>query len=395
MATVTIATRTLKKGKSYVVHYQDPTTGKKTYFKSYRRKDKAREAVNKLRTILDSGSLPEKDGKKSKQQALPTFGQAALLCQAEWDRKLGEGKISQASHAGYGYLLAPILKEWAHTLLHDLDEDTIRDYRIGIAEKTKAKLVAKGEEGKNCNVLANRRLFVIKQVFAMAAKHDLIEKDIARDIPSLSEKGSERKNAQKPLEIEELLAAARQRRAKHYLPLAILLAVEHGCSTQEVLSLKCADVDLAENHITFHRTKNGVTRTHRIMPRTREALAARLEHVNRYREKRGVEVKGDYVIGNMDGTPFKSIRTAWEGLCKDHDFDDLHFHDHRHTYCTNALKAGCTLKETSVMIGHKTLRMTDRYSHLEGVMDDGPQDRLAARYAMTGTENTLSEATDT
>ncbi|MBG0791703.1 MAG: site-specific integrase [Desulfovibrionaceae bacterium] len=395
MATVTIATRSLKKGKAYVIHFNNPETGRKEYHKTLRRKDLAQEEANRLRTLLDSGKLPTKEMKQPKQQALPTFGQAALLCRNEWDRKLGEGKISQASHAGYGYLLAPVLKEWGHTLLHDLDEDTIRDYRIGIAEKTKAKLVAKGEEGKNCNVLANRRLFVIKQVFAMAAKHGLIEKDIARDIPSLSEKDSERKNAQKPLEIEELLAAARQRRAKHYLPLAILLAVEHGCSTQEVLSLKCADVDLAENHITFHRTKNGVTRTHRIMPRTREALAARLKHVARYREKRGVEVKGDYVIGNMDGTPFKSIRTAWEGLCKDRDFDDLHFHDHRHTYCTNALKAGCTLKETNVMIGHKTLRMTDRYSHLEGVMDDGPQDRLAARYAMTGTENGPSEAADT
>jgi len=393
VATVTIATRSLKKGKAYVIHFNNPETGKKEYHKTLRRKDLAQEEANRLRTLLDSDRLPTKDTRQPKQQSLPTFGQAALLCQAEWDRKLGEGKISNASHSGYGYLLAPVLKEWKHTLLHEIDEDTIRDYRIGIAEKTKAKLVAKGKEGKNCNVLANRRLFVIKQVFAMAVKHNLIEKDIARDISSLSEKDSERKNAQKPIEIEELLTAARQRRAKHYLPLAILLAVEHGCSTQEVLSLKWADVDLAENHITFHRTKNGVTRTHRIMPRTHEALAARLEHLTRYREKRAVRAKGDFVVGNMDGTPFKSLKTAWKGLCINFDFDDLHFHDHRHTYCTNMLKAGCTLKETSVMIGHKTLRMTDRYSHLEGVLEDGPQDRLAARYAMTGTAP--SEAADT
>jgi site-specific recombinase XerD len=120
-----------------------------------------------------------------------------------------------------------------------------------------------------------------------------------------------------------------------------------------------------------------------------------LEHLTVYRKKRDVKINGDYVIGNMDGTSFMSIRTAWEGLCKNHDFDDLHFHYHRHTYCTNMLKAGCTLKETNVMIGHKPLRMTDRYSHLEGVLEDGPQDRLAARYAMTGTENGSSEATDT
>ena len=166
MATVTIATRSLKKGKAYVIHFKNPDTGKKEYYKTYRRKDKAQKEVNRLRTLLDSGSLPTKEMKQSKQQTLPTFGQAAMLCQTEWNRKLGEGKLSESSHEGYAYLLAPVLKEWKHTLLHDLDEDAIRDYRIVIAEKTKAKLIAKGEEGKNCNVLANRRLFIIKQVFA-------------------------------------------------------------------------------------------------------------------------------------------------------------------------------------------------------------------------------------
>ena len=395
MATVTIATRSLKKGKAYVIHFNNPETGRKEYHKTLRRKDLAQEEANRLRTLLDSGRLPTKETRQPKQQSLPTFGQAALLCQKEWDRKLGEGKLSESSHAGYGYLLAPILDEWKHTLLHDLDEATIRDYRITIAKKTKAKLIAKGEEGKNCNVLANRRLFVIKQVFAQARRHGLIDKDVVRDIPSLSEKGSERKAAQSPLEVDALLEAARSRRAKHYLVLAVLLAVEHGCSTQEVLSLQWSDINLTENHITFHRDKNNVTRTHRIMPRTREALEARLEHVMRYREKSSVKAKGDFVIGNMDGTPFKSIKTAWKGLCKDLDFDDLHFHDHRHTYCTNMLLSGSTLKEASVMIGHKTLRMTDRYSNLEGVMDNRPQDRLARRYAMTGTDKTPSEAADT
>jgi|GEM_PF-538591 len=395
MATVTTATRSLKKGKAYVIHFKNPETGKKEYHKTFRRKDKAQEEVNRLRTLLDSGGLPNKGKQPAKQHTLPTFAQAAKLCQAEWDRKLGEGKIGATSHEGYGYLLAPILNEWRHTLLHDLDADTIRDYRIRIAEKTKAKLVAKGEKGKNCNVLANRRLFIIKQVFAQAERHALIDKDVAKSIPYLSEKDSERKNAQKPIQVDALLKAATQRRAKHYMVLAILLAVEHGCSTQEVLSLKRSDVDLEENRITFHRNKNGVTRSHQIMPRTRDALIARFEHVAQHREKRGVKVNGEYVIGHMDGTPFKSIDTAWSNLCTKHDFNDLHFHDHRHTYCTNMLLSGSTLKETNVMIGHKTLRMTDRYSHLEGVMDNSPQDRLANRYAMTGTDNSPSEAADT
>jgi len=218
------------------------------------------------------------------------------------------------------------LKEWRKTLLHDLSKDVIRDYRIGIAEKTKAKLIAKGKDGKNCNVLANRRLFVIKQVFAHAKRHGMVDKNVAKAIPCLSEKGSERKVAQTPIQVDELLEAAYQRRSKHYLLLTILLAVEHGCSKQEVLSLKWSDISLTENRISFYRTKNEVPRTHQIMPRTRLALLARRKPLDQYRAKRNVWVEDDYVIGNMNGTPFGDIKTAWNNLCKDHDFEGLRFH---------------------------------------------------------------------
>ncbi len=54
------------------------------------------------------------------------------------------------------------------------------------------------------------------------------------------------------------------------------------------------------------------------------------------------------------------------------------------------------------MIGHKDLRMTNRYSDLEGVMDSRPLDRLAARHAGADSDdqsnarghNGLSEAAD-
>ena len=387
MATVTLTTRSLKNGKTHVIHYTDPETGKKLYHKSVRDYDDAQAEVARIRSLIDSGRLPSKDT-TPRQHQLPTFQQAADYCLAEWERKHSEGKLSKDSHNGYKSLLTPVTNEWGKTLLPDIDVDTIRDYRIQIVNRKKADLKSKGfVDAKNCNVLANRRLFVIKQVFAMAKKKGLIKEDIAAGIPYLSEKGSERTVAQKPVEIDALIEAASQRRCKHYMPLAILLAVEHGCSTQEVLSLKWSDIHLDENRITFHRTKNNHTRTHQIMPRTRQALEARLEHVNRYREKRNVVATGDHVIGHMNGQPFKSLKTAWKGLCETQSIEGLHFHDHRHTYCTNMLLSGSTLKETNVMIGHKTLRMTDRYTHLEGVIDSHPQDRLAKRYALASNDD--------
>ena len=368
MATVTIATRSLKKGKTYIVQYTDPETNRKTYHRSFRRRDLAQEEANRLRTLLDSGKPLRED--KGRKRTAATFGQAAELCREEWHRRRREDALSESTYNGYLALLKPVLSEWRHRLVETLDADTIREYRVRVAEE-------------RSNVLANRRLFVIKQVFAAAKAAELIERDHAASIRYLTEKNHERKRFLSPEQVTQLLAAASNMRSRHYLPLAILLAVEHGCSRQEVLDLKWPDVMLSEqeNLITFHRTKNGVTRTHRIMPRTREALLARRNHLARMRERRGIKAAGDHVVGHLDGTRMNDFKTAWKATCEACGLTGLHFHDNRHTYCTNLLLAGGTLKQASVMIGHKDLRMTNRYSNLEGVRDTGAQDLLAARYA--------------
>lgn len=42
--------------------------------------------------------------------------------------------------------------------------------------------------------------------------------------------------------------------------------------------------------------------------------------------------------------------------------------------------AGVTPKHAKEMIGHKTLRMADRYSHLEAARENVIQDNLVAHY---------------
>ena len=44
--------------------------------------------------------------------------------------------------------------------------------------------------------------------------------------------------------------------------------------------------------------------------------------------------------------------------------DPFNFHDLRHTFCSNLILSGASLKEVKEMIGHSDIKMTDRYSHL-------------------------------
>ncbi|BBD09867.1 hypothetical protein [Desulfovibrio ferrophilus] len=116
MATVTIAARSRKNGKSYVVQYLDPDTGRKKYHGSFRRRDLAQQEANKLRVILDDGHMPEKRQQR-KQRKGKTFGDVAELCRQEWQRREQEGDLSPTTAKGYLTFLKPLEKKWANALM--------------------------------------------------------------------------------------------------------------------------------------------------------------------------------------------------------------------------------------------------------------------------------------
>jgi hypothetical protein len=68
MATVTIQKRTRKKGVRYLVSYKVPMNGKKKHYKTFSKYREAQQAANDLRSMLDSGNLP--DPKRTKLNAL-------------------------------------------------------------------------------------------------------------------------------------------------------------------------------------------------------------------------------------------------------------------------------------------------------------------------------------
>lgn len=369
MATVTIVARKRTKGKSYIVQYKVPGTGEKKHHATYRTWHEADAERTKLKQLLSGGQAPEDRATAAKSRST-TFGQVAEQCSAEWRRRVKEGSMSAVTLSGYENFLAPLLEVWGKRLVSSLTQQILLDYRADVA-------------GNFSPALSNRRLFIAKQVLAKALHDGVIRQDPSAEIRYLSEKQHERKSFLLPEQVDQVLKRAAQGQAKNYLPLAILLAVEHGCSKQEILDLKWADIhfDFQEaGMIRFYRTKNQQERVHLLMPRTRAALLARKDYLQGCRKKHGIQVKGDHVIGHLDGSRMNAFRTAWNAVCAQLKREDLHFHDQRHTFCTNVILAGGSLKHAATMIGHKDMRMTDRYCNLEGLLDNGIQERLAQRY---------------
>ena len=58
------------------------------------------------------------------------------------------------------------------------------------------------------------------------------------------------------------------------------------------------------------------------------------------------------------------IRPAWEKVLKEARLKDFKFHDLRHSAASYLAMNGASLAEIAEVLGHKTLQMVKRYSHL-------------------------------
>ena len=351
MATVVIQKRKGKKGMSYAIRYFDPISGKKRYYKTFKKYKEAQQQANDLRTLLDSGKAPEKKLKLS----LMTFSEVATSLKTEWTSRLKRKDLSEKTYNDYCIWLNVLNRTFGKSLLCQITPDEILAYRDDEIEK-------------NSIISANRYLTVIRFVFNHGLRLKAVIDNPAKLISLLSEKNHERKKFLLPSELDRLIDAAQKTRAKYYLPAIIYLGAEHGASKQEILSVKWFNIDFdyaGRGFINLFRTKNNMERTEFIMPRTREALLNWRDHL-KWKRLRGkiTNIKSEHVFCRIDGTPINSFRKAWRNALALSGINNFHFHDLRHTFCSNLIFAGASLKEVKEMIGHSDISMTDRYSHL-------------------------------
>ena len=370
MATVSVLKRKRKNGVKYAVLYKDPITLQSKYYKTYARAKDANQAAHKLRELIDNGRTPEIERTKPKL-SLRTFGEVADLLVDEWRQRNERGDLAQKTYDEYLIGINVLKREFGDELMTEITLHDILDYQQERASKFS-------------NVAANRSLFLIKQVFIHGMMVRAVTADPAADVNYLSEKAHERNKFLMPAELHKLVESSRQTRAMYYLPALIYLGAEHGASKQECLGLRWSDIDFGYQDcgiIRFYRTKNSKERTEFLMPRTKAALLEWKQHLEYMRHRKNlVPVQEEYVFCRLDGTPIKRFDKAFQETCKIAGLTDFHFHDLRHTYCSNLLLSGSTLKDVNEMIGHSDLSMTNRYSHLTMEHKKARQEKLAEHY---------------
>jgi integrase len=169
-------------------------------------------------------------------------------------------------------------------------------------------------------------------------------------------------------ERKNLLNACQEVRGAENLYMLVVLALSTGARHGELINLRWQDVDLKRKAIVLHDTKN---KERRVLPLAHHALELIEE---KYTSR---DVASDLVFP----APRKpkdawASRSAWLAATKKAKLKDFRFHDLRHSAASYLAMNGASLAEIAEVLGHKTLAMVKRYSHLSEAHTAGVVERM-------------------
>ena len=157
-------------------------------------------------------------------------------------------------------------------------------------------------------------------------------------------------------EIKALLASAKESEHPHLYAI-VLIALTTGARRGEIASLRWKDVDLSTRRAILHETKNDERRTLAIVPQVVDELK-KLRKVRR--------IDDDLIFANLNNgkRTYSTVESAWQIAIEKAKLDDFRFHDLRHTFASHLVMSGVDMMTGKALLGHATLTMTMRYSHL-------------------------------
>jgi integrase len=158
------------------------------------------------------------------------------------------------------------------------------------------------------------------------------------------------------LEPDERVALLTACRASKWnrLYLLVLMALVTGARRGELERMKWGDIDFTREESATHLTKNGDSRT---LPLRNEALLDEL--------RAHIGAPGTLIFASKrrPDVAFNSVPT-WQHALSIAGIKRFRFHDLRHSCASYLAQSGTPLLEIANVLGHRSLAVTKRYSHL-------------------------------
>ncbi|PIV88680.1 MAG: site-specific integrase [Hydrogenophilales bacterium CG17_big_fil_post_rev_8_21_14_2_50_63_12] len=270
---------------------------------------------------------------------------------------------------------APRLDYWRETFGPER-LDTITPARIAkerdklLSEETDRKDAATGELKKRTGATVNRYLAALSSCLSYGVKElQWLERNPMERV----RKPAEGKGRVRFLSDDERAALLIACRPHADLYLAVVLSLTTGARQAEIMGLRWGQVDFARQVISLTETKNG---DRRALPLVGEAFTL-------LRERGRVRTLHDDRIFPPTARARKAdcldLRDPWTKALKTAGIENFHWHDLRHTAASYLVMSGVSLLAVAKVLGHRTLQMVARYSHLSDEHLVATGQRLADR----------------
>lgn len=142
---------------------------------------------------------------------------------------------------------------------------------------------------------------------------------------------------------------------------AFKLLILTGCRLNEIQTLQWSFI--RDSSIELPDSKTGERRVP--LPPAARAVLAQLRRLT----------DNPYVIvGDVPGQHATDLQRPWRRIRAAAGLEEVRIHDLRHTYASNAVKAGLSLPMVGKLLGHTQMQTTMRYAHWE----DAPVNAAAA-----------------
>lgn len=245
----------------------------------------------------------------------------------------------QRSAKNRGYIVGQLVERFGNLPL--------RSFNTLLVEQLQTDLMNRKLKNSSCNTVIG----VLKRMFTKAVEWVMVEEEVLKHVMKVKplQDDSKRMRYLAKEECQALINSC----DSHLRPI-VITALNTGMRKGEILSLKWDNVDLRQGFILLERTKNGERRAIPI----NNSLRHTLTNITR-------RLDIPYVFYNpVSSKKYEDIKRSFNTALKKAKIRDFHFHDLRHTFASQLVMAGVDITTVSKLLGHNSLKMTLRYSHL-------------------------------
>ena len=200
----------------------------------------------------------------------------------------------------------------------------------------------------------------LSHMLKMATRWRYIEKNVVDNI----EKPKLIINPPRYLSQSEIQQLVKGAQGSHIFPL-IITALHTGMRKSELLNMQWSDIDFAQDTITVQsksdwHTKSYKSRTLQLTPFLRDTL------IQEQQRLQSEEVSCPYVFTWKGERIKQDIRRSFRSVLRNAGLEDssVTLHTLRHTFASQLVMAGVSLREVQQLMGHQDYSTTLRYAHL-------------------------------